>query len=166
MNICLTLLFHILHNIAFLEHIWKKTNPFFIHFILITPTMGISLIHNIAFVANTLNPRLLVFFNSFFINIKKNMFMCPKKLHCAITIRENGYSTTSLAIQFWSCNIHLQLTIFLCCDCCQTSCMNCKNTHHIYDAIHCNSITTQLQLYWNNLFSTIMQLNYNFIWNN
>jgi len=32
----------------------------------------------------------------------------------------------------------------------------------IYGAIHCNSIASQLQLCWNNSFSTIMQLHYDY----
>jgi hypothetical protein len=52
---------HIAQTLHFLEHICRKTNPCFIHFIFFIPTMGIWLIHNVAFVANTLNPRLLVF---------------------------------------------------------------------------------------------------------
>ncbi len=97
MNICLTLLFHVLHNIAFLEHICEKTNPFFIHFVLIIPTMGIWLTHNIAFVANTFNPRLLVFLIHFH-KRKKHILVQNIYIHIVQSLRKNGCFTNCLAI--------------------------------------------------------------------
>ncbi len=82
-------------------------------------------------------------------------------------MKQNGCFTTSLATQFLSCIEHLQLTLFIHCECYQTSCKSYKRcnspylytvsaikqvarvtrgaTHHIYDATPYNSITTLLQ---------------------
>jgi len=69
---------------------------------------------------------------------------------------KKGCFAIGLVTQFLSCKGHLKFTIFIHCECQRTSYMSCRVvTHRIYSA-------TQLQLSQNKLFSTIMQLHYNY----
>ncbi len=67
---------------------------------------------------------------------------------------KNGCFATGLVTQFLNCIGHLQLIVFICCECYRKSYKTCKNCNSPY--IRCNS----LQLYRNNSFSTTMQLPY------
>jgi hypothetical protein len=74
-------------------------------------------------------------------------------------MRKNGCFTIGLTTQFLSCNDHLQLTIFLRCECYQTNCMGCRiATHYIYGATHCDSITTMSKPHIFNYYATPLQL--------
>ncbi len=59
---------------------------------------------------------------------------------------------TSLATQFLSCIKHLQLILFICCECYWTSCKSCKCYNSLY--IWCNS----LQLNYSFVATTLFQL--------
>jgi hypothetical protein len=71
---------------------------------------------------------------------------------------KKGCFVISLATQFLSCNDHLQLTIFLHCECYWTS-MSCKvATHRIYNKTHYNSIAILSKPFIFNYYATPLQL--------
>jgi hypothetical protein len=85
-----------------------------------------------------------------------------------ITLWENRFFATQLAIAILNCNNHLQLTIFLHLQWYQTSCKSCNNTiHHIWNQYtysthvimlqknHCYYCVTMLQLLWYYVVTTI-----------
>ncbi len=82
-------------------------------------------------------------FFGWLIETKKLMqFKIRNRLH---SLWKEGVFAIGLATQFLSCITHLQLTVFICCECYLTSCKSCKNCNSPY--IQCNSL----------------QLNYNFV---
>jgi hypothetical protein len=65
------------------------------------------------------------------------------------SLLEKECFTTGLVTQFLNYRRHLQLIVFICRECQWTSCMSCKvATHHIYNAIHYNSIVNQSKKIW------------------
>ncbi len=56
---------------------------------------------------------------------------------------KKGCFATSLATQFLSCSGHLQLIVFICCECHQTNYNCCKSCNSSY--IQCNSFSTTMQ---------------------
>jgi hypothetical protein len=67
-----------------------------------------------------------------------------------------------LATQLLSCNDHLQLIVFLHCECYRTSCMNYRvATHYTYGATHCNSIATMLKPLIFNYYTIPLQFSHN-----
>jgi hypothetical protein len=77
---------------------------------------------------------------------------------------KKGCFATSLATQFLSCIGHLHLTVFICCECYQTSCKSCKSCNSLY--IRCNSLqfnynfvtTIPFQVLCNSPMTTIIML--------
>ncbi len=85
----------------------------------------------------------------------RDFWMVKIKPYFHNIMRKGVFFAIGLAIHFLNSNDHLQFSIFLCCECYWTSCMNCKNYNSLY--IWCDS----LQLDCNNYFSTTMQLSHN-----
>ncbi len=82
------------------------------------------------------------FFGWLIQTLKLMQFKIKNRLH---SLWKKGCFAIGPAIQFVSCIRHLQLTVFICCECYPTSCKSCKNCNSPY--IRCNSL----------------QLNYNFV---
>jgi hypothetical protein len=80
-------------------------------------------------------------------------FKIRNRLH---SLWKEGVFAIGLATQFLNCIRHLQLIVFICCECYSTSCKSYKNCNSPY--IKCNS----LQLNYNFVARTHFQLLCNF----
>jgi hypothetical protein len=72
---------------------------------------------------------------------------------------KKGCFAIGLTTKFLSYIGHLQLTVFICCECYQTSYKSCKNYNSLY--IWCNSLQLKCN-FQNSSFSTTMQFPYDY----